>query len=321
MPFHLETPIAALVALAGLVPLALVVLVERRSARSRRLLGLSEPAPASRLVLPAAVALLTTVLALAAARPVYRTEHAQRARLDAEAVIAIDTSRSMDASSTSRSPVRLDRARAIAERIRDAIPDVPTGIGTFTDRPLPLIMPTPDREAFSAALRDSLGIERPPGLQSSTTISSFDAVSPFPLEGYFSPGAKKRLLVILTDAESTGFNEAGVRSSFEAKPRTAVVVVRIGRTGERVFGPSGRPESAYIPPPATGETLRRFLDATHGREFDEHHVGGAEQAAAVALGAGPTARLGTITGEHDLAPWFVLAAVVPLGVVLRRRNF
>jgi hypothetical protein len=76
-----------------------------------------------------------------------------------------------------------------------------------------------------------------------------------------------------------------------------------------------------VPPPATGETLHRFLDATHGQAFDEHNVGRAEQAASVALGAGPTERLGTITGRHDLAPWFVLAAVVPLGVVLRRRNF
>ncbi|HZO62573.1 MAG TPA: VWA domain-containing protein [Gaiellaceae bacterium] len=321
MSVHLAVPTALLVGLAGLVPLALALLVDRRNARSRRVLGLPEPGRASRLVLPMAVLLLTTALAFAAARPIVRTAHSRLARLDAEAVIAIDTSRSMDASRTARSPVRLDRARAIAERIRDAIPDVPTGIGTFTDRPLPLVMPTPDRGAFSAALRDSLGIERPPGLQSSTTISSFDAVAPFPLEGYFSPAAKKRLLVILTDAESTGFNETGVRKSFEARPRTAVVLVRIGSTGERVFGPGGQPESAYIPPPATGETLSRFLDATHGRAFDEHTIGRAGQAAAVALGAGPRRRLGTITSRHDLAPWLVLASVLPLGVVLRRRNF
>ena len=127
--------------------------------------------------------------------------------------------------------MRLDRARRIALRIRAALTDVPTGLGTFTDRPLPLLLPTTDRDAFASTVERSLGIERPPGLQSSTTISSFDAVAPFPLEGYFSPTAKKRLLVILTDAESTGFNEPGVRKSFEAKPRTAVVLVRIGRAG------------------------------------------------------------------------------------------
>ena len=170
------------------------------------------------------------------------------------------------------------------------------------------------------ALWGHLGIERPPGLQSSTTISSFDAVAPFPLEGYFRRGAKKRLLVILTDAESTGFNEAGVRKSFEAKPRTAVVLVRIGRSGERVFGASGQPESAYIPPPATGETLHNFLAATHGVAYGEDDVAGAERAAVEALGSGPTATLGSTSAKHDLAPWLVVAAAVPLAIVLRRRN-
>jgi hypothetical protein len=242
------------------------------------------------------------------------------ARLDAEALVAVDTSRSMDASATAESDVRLDRARRIALRIRAALGDVPTGLGTFTDRPLPLLLPTTDRNAFAAAVEKSLGIERPPGLQSSTTISSFDAVAPFPLEGYFRPGARKRLLVILTDAESTGFNEPGVRKSFEAKPRTAVVLVRIGRSGERVFGASGQPESAYIPPPATGETLHDFLAATHGRAYPEDDVAGAEQAAVRAIGSGPTANLGSTTARHDLAPWLVVAAAVPLAIVLRRRN-
>jgi hypothetical protein len=315
-----DTPLAGLVALAGLVPLALVLAVERRNRRARTVLALSGPSPGSRWTLRTAVVAIVAALGLAAAQPVLSSTTPQLARLDAEAFVAVDTSRSMDASSTAESDVRLDRARRIALRIRGALADVPTGLGTFTDRPLPLLLPTTDREAFAATVAKSLGIERPPGLQSSTTISSFDAVAPFPLEGYFSPSAKKRLLVILTDAESTGFNEPGVRKSFEAKPRTAVVVVRIGRGGERVFGASGQPESAYIPPPATGETLDRFLAATHGRAYSEDDVAGAEQAAVQALGSGPTANLGSTTARHDLAPWLVLAAAVPLAVVLRRRN-
>jgi hypothetical protein len=315
-----DTPLAGLVALAGLVPLVLVLAVERRNQRARAVLALSGPSPRSRWTLRIAVVAIAVALGLAAAQPVLSSTTAQLARLDAEAFVAVDTSRSMDASSTAESDVRLDRARRIALRIRTALADVPTGLGTFTDRPLPLLLPTTDRAAFAATVEKALGIERPPGLQSSTTISSFDAVAPFPLEGYFSPSAKKRLLVILTDAESTGFNEPGVRKSFEAKPRTAVVLVRIGGTGERVFGASGQPESAYIPPPATGETLDRFLAATHGHAYTENDVAGAEHAAVKALGSGPTANLGSTTARHDLAPWLVLAAAVPLAVVLRRRN-
>ena len=127
--------------------------------------------------------------------------------------------------------------------------------------------------------------------------------------------------MIITDAESTTFNYTGVKKSFEARPRTAVVLVRIGGSGERVYGPDGLPESDYVPPPATGSTLKAFLDATRGRAFDEHQVGGAEHAAQAALGPGPTANLGSTSNRHDLAPWLVVAAVVPLGVVLRRRNF
>jgi len=317
---HFDTPTAALVALAGLVPLALVLVVERRNERARALLGLSAPPPRSRWTLRIAVVAIAAALGLAAAQPVLSSTTPRLARLDAEALVAVDTSRSMDASATAESDVRLDRARRIALRIRAALGDVPTGLGTFTDRPLPLLLPTTDRNAFAAAVEKSLGIERPPGLQSSTTISSFDAVAPFPLEGYFRPGARKRLLVILTDAESTGFNEPGVRKSFEAKPRTAVVLVRIGRSRERVFGASGQPESAYIPPPATGETLHNFLAATHGRAYREDDVAGAEQAAVEALGSGPTANLGSATTRHDLAPWLVVAAAVPLAIVLRRRN-
>jgi hypothetical protein len=321
MPIHLLTPLAALIAVLGILPLALALAVERRNARSRTLLDLPETSRRSRWTLPVAIGLLVAVLGLAASRPVLSHSRPHLARLDAEALVAVDISRSMKASPSAHSPSRLDRARRIALEIRAALPEVPTGIGTFTDRPLPVVLPTPDRAAFTAAVTRSLAIEQPPGLQTAATISSFDAVAPFPLEGYFAPSAKKRLLVILTDAESTGFNEVGVRKSFETKPRTAVVLIRIGKAGERVFGAEGRPESAYIPPPATGDILGRFLDATHGRGFDEAHVPGAERAARQALGSGPTVNLGSASARHDLAPWLVLAAVVPLGVVLRRRNF
>jgi hypothetical protein len=39
------------------------------------------------------------------------------------------------------------------------------------------------------------------------------------------------------------------------------------------------------------------------------------------LGTGPRARIGTGHGTTDLAPYFVLAAIVPLAAVVRRRNF
>jgi hypothetical protein len=314
------TPAAGLIALAGLVPLALVAVVDRRNARTRTALGLDAPSRGTRLELPVAVALLAVALGLAAAQPVLRTHRDRLTRTDAEAFVAVDTSRSMLASPSRSAPIRLDRARRIGEQIRAALPEVPTGIGTFTDRPLPLLLPTPDIDSFDAVANQSLAIEKPPGLQNGTTISSFDAVAPFPLEGYFAPKATHRVLIVITDAESEGFNVAGVRSSFQEKPRTSVVLIRVGREGEHVYDPNGQIEAAYIPPPATGHALKEFLDATHGRAFGEHDVAGAVQAARQMLGRGPEVRLGTASGHRALAPWLVLACVLPLGLVIRRRN-
>ncbi len=314
------TPHAALIALAGFVPLATALAVQRRNARARRLLGLPDPGRAARLELPVAIAVLTGILGLAAAQPVLHTERTRLTRLDAEAFVAMDTSRSMLASASARSPTRLDRARRIALRIRAAIPDVPTGIGTFTDRPLPLLLPTSDGEAFAASVQKAIGIERPPPLGSGLTVSSFDAIAPIPTSGYYTPGTKRKLLVVITDAESEGFSVVTLHRDFGPPPKTAVVVVRVGGGGERVYGPDGLPESAYIPPPATGRQLGTFLEATHGRAFGEATVPGAEDAARAALGAGPTAKLDTSSGRRELAPWLVLVAIVPLGAVLLRRN-
>src|SRR5204863_662744 len=122
------------------------------------------------------------------------------------------------------------------------------------------------------------------------------------------------------DAESEGFDVDAVRQSFRTRPRIGVVVVRVGTPREHVYGPEGVPEPAYAPPAATDRSLRQFLAATHGKAYGENDVTGAVRAARAALGTGPRERLGTVSGRKDLAPYFVLAAILPLGVVLRRRN-
>jgi hypothetical protein len=317
---HFLTPSAGLIALAALLPLALFFLVERRGRRARRLLGLPEPGALARLELPIALAVLGVALGLAAAQPVLRSERARLSRLDAEVFVAIDTSRSMLAARSASSATRLERAKSIARRVRLGLPDAPTGIGTFTDRPLPLLLPSSDTEAFSLAVEKAIGIERPPPRSTGLTISSFDAVAPIPKAGYFRLGVVHRLLVLVTDAESEDFDAGTMRYNFRARPPIGVVLIRVGGPREQVFGPGGLPEPAYIAPPASGTALAKFLRVTHGRGFGEHDVGAALRAARASLGTGPRTRLGTVSGRTDLAPYFVLAAVLPLGVVLRRRN-
>ena len=94
----------------------------------------------------------------------------------------------------------------------------------------------------------------------------------------------------------------------------------MGSPNEHVYGPDGLPEPGYFPPAARGQALAQFLHATRGRAFTDHDIGGTIRAARTALGTGPRAELGTVSGRKDLAPYFVLAAALPLGLVLRRRN-
>jgi hypothetical protein len=314
------TPEAALVALGALVPLAALAFADRRSARVRNMLGLPGAGLGSRLVVPLSVCAVCGLLAFAAAQPVVRTERPRLTRRDAQGFVALDISRSMLASRSAGTPSRIERAKAIAGELRAGLADVPIGVATFTDRTLPLLFPTTSAGAFTATVARAVGIEHPPPRAEAPTVTTFDALGPLPGSGYFTPGIHRRLLLVVTDAESEGFDVDGVRQSFRVRPPIAVVVMRVGTPTERVFGADGLPEPAYAPPAASDRSLAQFLAATHGKAFGEHDLAGAVSAARSALGTGPRKRLGTLSGRKELAPYFVLAAIVPLGLVLRRRN-
>jgi hypothetical protein len=315
------TPTAALVALAAVVPLVVLALADRRSGRTRRLLGLPPTGLGARLIVPVAVCAVCGLVAFAAAQPVVRTERPRLTRRDAQAFVALDISRSMLASTSLRAPSRLERAKAVADKLRAGLSDVPIGVATFTDRPLPLLFPTTSAGAFTATVAKAVAIEQPPPRAEAQTVTTFDALGPLPGSGYFTPSIRHRVLFVVSDAESEGFDVDGVRQSFGTRPRINVVLVRVGSPKEHVYGPDGLPEPAYAPPAATDRSLKQFLSATHGKAFGENDVAGAVRAARASLGTGPRERLGTVSGRKDLAPYFVLAAIVPLGVVLRRRNF
>ncbi|MGH3994722.1 MAG: vWA domain-containing protein, partial [Pseudonocardiaceae bacterium] len=189
------TPLGALFAVAGLLPLAVLVLREARARRIRAALGLTEPALRSQLPLAVALAAVAGVMALAATQPVVETERSVRERTDAEAFIVLDISRSMLAAAGPDAPIRLERARLEAARLRDRLPQVPMGIVSLTDRVLPHLFPTTDRTVFLATLEQAIGIERPPPeLSFSTRATSLGALAGIPTREYFSPSARKRLL-------------------------------------------------------------------------------------------------------------------------------
>ena len=315
------TPLGGALAAFALVPLGVYLLRQRRSARIRAALGLRAPSLASRAPLVLGLAAVPALLALAAAQPVLERNRHRLERTDAEIWVVVDTSRSMLASAGPDSPTRFQRARSFAQAFADALPEVPIGLASLTDRVLPHSFPTTDRRVTSATLYQSIGIERPGPTISLTGIptTSYDTLASVPRYGYFSPTARKRVLVVLTDGETRPL-ETDLAAPFHRGPRLTTILVHFHAGGERVYDDAGLPEAGYQPVRDSAAKLAQVAREVGGSVFGEQQPGDVVTAVRSALGAGPThERL--IEGERRaLMPWVTLAAFLPLGLVLLRRN-
>ncbi|MEX2645950.1 MAG: VWA domain-containing protein [Gaiellaceae bacterium] len=314
------TPLGALLGVLALVPLAVYLLRQRRARRIRAALGLAAPSPALQAPLVLALAAVPALLGLAGAQPVLESDRERLERTDAEVWVVLDASRSMLASGGAGSPTRFDRARELALRLAEELPETPLGLASMTDRVLPHVFPTTDTRVVAQALFESMGVERPGPTVSltGTPTTTLDSLASVPRLNYFSPAARKRLLVVLTDAETRPL-EQDLSAPFARQPRIATLLVRVGGPGERVFA-AGVAEDAYQPPEGAAAALEQIASQVEGRVFAEEDVADVVAAAREALGTGPT-RQRIIEGERRaLMPWVALAAVLPLGLVLLRRN-
>jgi hypothetical protein len=251
------------------------------------------------------------VLAVAAMQPALRTTTKARVRTDAQAFFVLDTSRSMQASRSPAGPTRLDRARAEAIAIRDAIPQVPAGVANMTDRVLPNLFPSPDESVFQDTLEHAVGIEQPPPSTVDVVATDLDAVGALGTQNFFSPTVRKRLVVVLTDGESRPVDTRRVARSLGAGPGVHVIFVHVWKQGETVYD-GGRPEPGYREDASGGRVLDAIAAATGGRTFGEGSTAAAAGAARSALGSGPTVVVGTAVRTRTLAPYVALAALVPL---------
>ena len=303
-------PLAALAALAGIVPITVALFRIGTARRVRRELRLPEPAWFTRLARPAALACLFVLLGLAAARPSLRIEHSRTARTDVQVMLALDSSRSMLAASAADQPARWQRAQAFARRLRAAIPSVPMGLSSLTNRLLPYLFPTSDRGAFDLVLDQSYGIQRPPpALTLDRWVTVFDPLSEAGLRGFFSPTVHKRLLVVLSDAEAHAFDAQGLRRRLN-RSNTTPVVVRFWRPGERIFRTNSRSYRATQPNALTA--LRR----AGWPAFSETQLGAAVRTIRATVGSGPLVEVGYRREDLKLAPFLALAAFVPLLVLV-----
>jgi hypothetical protein len=264
------------------------------------------------------------LLALAATQPVLARTTPRLVRSDAQAYIVFDVSRSMTASRGPGAPTRLDRAKRLAINVRDALPGIPVGVASFTENMLPHLFPTAREQVFEATVDESVRIEEPPPPNIFTPgerSTDLTALGDLGTNDYFARSAAHRLVIVLTDGESNQVFPATVATALRGPPPVKTILVRVWDSGDRIYLSGGRVDPNYRPDPAGADLLDSLAAATHGKAFSEHALGVIVSRARADLGHGPAKRRGEHRSRTPLAPWLVLGAAIPLGFVLRRRNF
>jgi hypothetical protein len=314
-PVSFLTPLAALVALVGLAPVAVFLRRERRARAVRRVLRLAEPPSETRAWLLSAIVATAALSGIAAAQPVIDRSSPQRERTDAEIFFAFDASRSMLAAQNADQPTRLARAHVLASAIRSQLPDVPAGIAQFTDWTVPHLFPTVDPSTFRHVLERSVYVESLGSRETDVLATDLNTLAAFAGDSYFSPAARTRVLVVLTDGESAPITpslaqltRAGIRTSF----------VHVWDGDESIWRPRGA-EPQYRPNPSSGSVLAGAARLTDGVVFDEHSTDSVVSWVRTEVGDGPT-RPREQRDLLALMPYVMLAALLPLGFLLRHRN-
>ena len=320
MSISILTPIGALLAVGVVVPLAAMLRARRKAADVRETLGVAT-APRRALAVPvAALVAGAALLGLAASQPVVEWTRDQRVRTDAEAFVVLDVTRSMLAQRDPEAPMRIDRAKAAALTIRASLPDVRVGIASLTDRVLPHLFPSSDEEVFAATLERAIGIERPPPRSAFLTgATSLSALATLRGLRYYHPKSKKRVAVVLTDGESQPVANARLGGLFRRDPPIEVVFVQFWGEEERVFT-RGAPEPQYQPDASARSALDRLAASAKGAVYSESEISAASSKARELLGSGPSVVRGEEAGQVALAPYLALAALLPFGLLLWRRD-
>jgi hypothetical protein len=264
--------------------------------------------------------LVAGLLGLAAAQPVLARTTTLHVRTDAEVFVAVDVSRSMLARPVRGATTRLDRSRRLAGQLRDELPGIPVGVASVTDRILPHLFPSADDDVFRTTVTRAIGIEQPPPRSTyAKNATSFDSLTDVATRRFFSPTAKRRLLVLFTDGESSPITAARIGRVFRRTPAIRTVFIHVWGASERVYGPSG-PEPQYQPDPSSHAILEALAVATGGHVFREDQLEAAARRSREVLGPGPTRAEGVRDARNGLAPYLVLGALLPLGLVLVRHD-
>jgi hypothetical protein len=311
------SPLAALVAVAVVLPLVAYALLELRSRRVSQRIGLEPPPLRSRLGVPGAIAVVAAFLGIAAAQPVVTGTQTHTGRFDAQVFVLFDVSRSMLARTHAGGPTRLQRAKQLALDLRHGISDIPVGIASLTDRALPHLFPTLDPQIFESTLRDAIGIQRPPPSGSEDLATDFSTLGDLGTNNYYAANAKKRLLVVFSDGESKYFDDVQMKKDFE-KGGVRVFFVHMWHPDEKIYL-GGNVDPGDRPDPQSVQEARRMAADGDGEVVPEN-AGRLISEAKAYLGSGKQTKVSEQRTRTSLGPYVALAALLPLGFVLLRRN-
>jgi hypothetical protein len=312
------TPLDALFVIGGALPVTALLASRRRATQIRVLLGAVGSRPRAAAPAVVAIALLSALIAVAAAQPVVVRSRMVNERGDAQAFVLFDTSLSMTAAAAPGRPTRLARAKRLALRLQQALPDLPMGIASMTDRSLPNLLPTTDSTLFDRTVTQAIAVDEPPPSQVySNRATTFTALVSLTENHFYSPVAKRRLLIVLTDGEAS---KVSPLLGLTLHRRVPMVLVHVWESGERIFLSSGRPDPKYVSDPTSGHALDELASETGQQAFGEHDFGGIVQAARSIVGHAKTQTHIAAYARIPLAPWFVLGGIVPLAFLLWRRN-
>ena len=311
MSVGLAHPAALLLALVALLPLAVAASRGRTAQRLRAGLGLAAPRLRDRLARPALLACAFVLLALALAQPSLARSHAQRVRADAQLLVVLDNSRSMLAAPPG-GRTRAARAASFALRLADALPDVPAGVASLSNRLLPYLFPTPDRRAFDAVVEQAYGVQRPPpALDLERNVTTFDALVDAATGAFFSPSARRRILVVLSDAETQPFDASAVLRRLR-RAHVTPIVVRFWSRAERIVHHDGAREAYRPQQPRELSVLRRAGWSAYGEQRAGTVVGEIRRE----LGRGPLVSAGPVAARTSIGGAVALAALAPLLLAL-----
>jgi hypothetical protein len=319
MGFQFLTPIDAVFALAAAVPVAALWLTQTRMERIRRLFSLASPRRRELAGVVAALVLLPVLVGVAAAQPVVIRHQLLGQRLDVQAFFVFDTSTSMGARTGPRGLTRLQRAKQEAEEVIPKLGDIPVGLATMTDRVLPVAMPTSSLALIHRTLAQSVALNEPPPSQFyKGRATHFSALFPLSNYNFYSPGVRRRILVVFTDGEATPLHGSII---FELARAMTVypLFVHVWAPTERLYV-HGQVDPRYTPDPTSATALRRFAAAAHGRLFGEGDLHALTQTIRAEAGSSPVETKVLGYARIPLAQWFVLAGVIPLGFLIYRRN-